>query len=205
VNGYRVPHGYFVPVSPYAPPYPRLLPTDLTIPYTGVVAVLVLTMTSANLALDPVDNTPIVLALPVDFSGPGGTFHGFQFIADRNGATPAPPAGFLQIVVTVDGAVTTNALLAAAVAAAFSTTKVNFYPGIPINAVAVGDAVHFAWDYPTSLPNGFQAITDSDWSTNETDPAWSGGVEPAAAVPACIGPRRAFLPTIQSTDAYGGS
>jgi hypothetical protein len=194
MNGY-VPHrGYRLPTPQYPAPYPRLATGG--VPYAGVAAIVVLTMTSANLALDPVDNTPIEIDNLPAFSGPGGTFTGIQLIADRNAATPAAPAGFLQIVVTVDGAITTNALLAQAVVDAITAIKAAFYPNIPFHATRSGDAVLLTWDYAAAFPNQVQVITDTDWSTNEENPFFSGGFDAQPLLPARRGPPYAWLPAL---------
>jgi hypothetical protein len=165
--------------------------------YAGVAAIMILTMTSANLATDPVDNALLVTidGLPA-FEGPGGVMTSIRIVAQRDVDTIAPVVGTLDIYVTVDGSVTTKALLAQAVVDAVTATKAAFYPGIPFTLTRVGDAVVFTWDYAAAFPNKLQGITDTDWSTNEADPFFSGGFDAQALLPARRGPPYAWLPVI---------
>lgn len=208
MNGYRVPHGYRVAISPYPPPYPR--PDG--IPYIGVEAVMTITMNTAPL-VSPADDASITIDVGQTFNdlvgSPGGPYTAVRLIWDAGSdgtATPAIP-GVADVVIGAVGitGISTNADVVQLVADEINAQKASL--GYPFSAVADTNDLVLTWDYPSPLPNDGAHISDTDgvWPITDANAAFAGGVDPQACLPGILGPHLVLLPTITGSDAYGYS
>ena len=195
--GYRVPKGYRVLLSPWAPPYakqpPAMNANESNNFYGRRSMGSILFTNPANVY--PEEGSLIKLTNDL-----GDTY---AFVFDRGTlGPPAPVAGCVQTVaVDISGGVTNQNEVRDAMISAVSGVA-----DIRILAFSVDSGkVMFAAEYPTPL--GDQQVTpESVGAASVGQDSYShmtGGAYPQAAVPAVMGPKRGLLGTIISTDPYG--